>query len=409
MLDAFGKCRPRPDQQLAIETGLYPYFRPITERLENGEVVIGGHAVLMAGSNDYLDLSQDPRLKAAAADAIGRHGAGNSGSRLLNGSLRLHEDLEAELADFLGKEAALVVSTGYQANLALAALFTPDDVVYTDQLIHASLVDATRLGRARVVRYRHNDMAHLERLLEEDGTGQGRLILSEGMFSAEGDLCDVPGAVRLSRAHGARLILDSAHDAGLLGAGGTGAAEHFGQQGAVDLQTLTFSKCFGTLGGAIAGPGHVIDYLRHHGRPAVFSASLPAGCLAAARAALHIIRTEPERRLRVLAAAAKLRADLTALGLPTAPGITPAIALQVGDTLMCLRLCKELLAEGIYTNAMVPPAVPGGKALVRLSLTAAHTDANLARIVDACAAAGRRLGLIPARPGHTVAASVLTP
>ncbi|MEQ4725703.1 aminotransferase class I/II-fold pyridoxal phosphate-dependent enzyme [Nonomuraea sp. B19D2] len=408
MLDAFSKCRPRPDQQFIVESGTYPYYRPITERLENGEVVIGGRAVLMAGSNDYLALSNDPRLKSAAVDALGRHGVGNSGSRLLNGSLALHEELEAELADFLEMEAALVVSTGYQANLALGALFAHNDVVYVDRYIHASLVDATQLGQASVARYQHNDIGHLERLLETAGPDKGRLILSEGMFSTDGDLCDLPGIVRLARAHGARLILDGAHDVGLLGAGGRGAAEHFGQLAAVDVQTLTFSKCFGTLGGAVAGSRRVIDYLRHHARPAVFSASLPSGCVAAARAALHIIRTEPERRLRVMAAAERLRADLAALGFATAPGITPAIAIQVGDTLLCARLWKELLNEGVYTNAMVPPGVPRGKALIRLSVTAAHTDAHLARIVDACAAAGRRLGLIPAGQDGTAPPSALT-
>jgi 7-keto-8-aminopelargonate synthetase-like enzyme len=280
--------------------------------------------------------------------------------------------------------------------------------VYADRYIHASLTAATQLGQARVVRYRHNDIGHLEQLLKEAGRDEGGLILSEGMFSTDGDLSDLPGIVRLARSHGARLILDTAHDAGLLGAGGRGAAEHFGLQAAVDVQTLTFSKCFGTLGGAVAGPRHVIDYLRHHAQPAVFSASLPAACVAAARAALHIIRTEPERRLRVLAAAERLRADLAALGFATAPGITPAIAIQAGDTLLCARLWKELLNEGVYTNAMVPPATPGGKAVIRLSVTAEHTDAHLTRIADACAAAGRRLGLIATGQGDTEPSSVLT-
>ncbi|KAB8196781.1 aminotransferase class I/II-fold pyridoxal phosphate-dependent enzyme [Nonomuraea phyllanthi] len=409
MLDAFGKCRPRPDQLVAIGSETYPYYRPVTERLDDGEVVIGGRAVLMAGSNDYLALSDDPRLKAAATEALDRHGTGNSGSRLLNGSLPLHEELEAELAAFLGMEAAMVVSTGYQANLTLSALFAHQDVVYADRLVHASLMDAVRLGHARLVRYRHNDLAHLERLLKAADPRDGRLVLSEGMFSTDGDLCDVPGIARLARRHDARLILDCAHDAGLLGVGGRGAAEQLGRQAAVDVQTLTFSKCFGTLGGAVAGPRHVIDYLRHHARPAVFTASLPAGCAAAALAALRIIRTEPERRRRALAAGERLRAELAALGFGTAPGIAPAMAIPVGDTALCARMWKELLDEGVYTNAMVPPGVPEGKALIRLSVTAAHTDAQLTRIVDACTAAGRRLGLIAATQDGTAPLSLVTP
>lgn len=420
MTDAFSKCRPPRELEIILASGLYPYHRPIEERLDDGEVVVGGRRVLMAGSNDYLALSTDARLKAAGVDAVRRLGSGNSGSRILNGTLTLHRTLEGELADFLGHETAMVVSTGFQANLVLSPLFGRHDVLLADRHIHASLIEATRLGHAQLRRYRHNDTSHLGRLLEEVDPAAGRLILTEGMFSVTGDLCDLPGIAELARRHGARVILDSAHDVGLLGAGGRGAAEHHERQPAVDVQTLTFSKCFGTLGGAVAGPRQVIDYLRHSARAALFSASLPPSCTAAALAALDIIRTEPERRRRVLAAARRLRSGLAAIGFPLTHADTPTVPLQIGDALLCCRFWTELFDEGVMANAMLPPSVPSGKALIRLSVTAAHTDAHVDRILEAVAVVADRLKVInrwgaenrgpsDALAGPLAAASVTTP
>ncbi|MFP3966509.1 aminotransferase class I/II-fold pyridoxal phosphate-dependent enzyme [Actinomadura fulvescens] len=387
-MDVFDKCVRRRDIELASKD--LPFYRPIEKRLPGGEVLVDGRAVLMAGSNDYLALSGDPRLQAAAVEAIRGLGTGNSGSRALNGTLALHEKLEEELAGFLGHEAAMVVSTGYQANLALSPLFGPDDVLFADRHVHASLVEAVRLGQARFRRYRHNDAADLARMLATADPSAGRLILTEGMFSTTGDLCDLPAISDLARRHGARVVLDGAHDIGLLGTYGGGVAEDI----AVDVQTLTFSKCFGTIGGAVTGSRRVIDYLRYHARAALFSASLPAACTAAALAALDIIRGEPERRWRVLAAAERLRAGLAELGFAVVPGRTPTIPLHIGDTPLCLRAWAELLDEGIFTNAMIPPSVPEGRALIRLSVTADHGDAHLERVLDAVAAVGRRLNLI---------------
>ncbi|MEU6719126.1 aminotransferase class I/II-fold pyridoxal phosphate-dependent enzyme [Nonomuraea sp. NPDC046802] len=396
-MDAFSKCRLSPDIEALVASGHYPFYLPVEERLDDGEVVVDGRRVLMAGSNDYLALSNDPRVKAAGVDALCRLGAGNSGSRALNGTLELHRTLEAELAAFLGHEAAMVVSTGYQANLALSPLFGPRDLLLADRYIHASLIESARLGQAELRRYRHNDVAQLGRLLEGADPEAGRLILTEGMFSVTGDLADLPAITGLAALHGARVILDSAHDAGLLGAGGRGAAEHHGAR--VDVQTVTFSKCFGTIGGAVAGPRRVIDYLRHCARSALFSASLPAACTAAALAALGVVRAEPERRRRVLAAAESLRSGLAALGLPVTPGFAPTVPLVVGDPELCCRLWSELLREGVLANAMLPPSVPEGRALIRLSVTAAHTEAAVARLLDAVATAAERLGLVPAAVG----------
>ncbi|WP_169789035.1 aminotransferase class I/II-fold pyridoxal phosphate-dependent enzyme [Nonomuraea candida] len=391
----FDRCRLHDDFEPVAELGAYPYYRPVQERPATGEVVVDGRVLVSAGSNDYLGLSADPRLKEAACRAIRLLGTGTSGSRLVNGSLALHETLEGRLAAFLGQEAAMVTATGFLANLALSALVGPRDAVLADQLIHASLIDAVRLSRARMRRYRHNDLAHLERLLRECDPGAAGLILTEGMFSTTGTLCDLPGIAALARRYGARLALDGAHDIGLLGAGGRGAAEHHGLEGAADLHTLAFSKCFGTTGGAVAGPGQIIVYLRHHARAMIFSAALSPASTAAALAALDVIETEPERRRRALAAADRLRADLAGLGFETGASRTTIIPVHVGDTVMCCRLWRELFDEGVFATAMVPPSVPEGRALIRVSTTALHTEAQLDRIATAFAAAGRRLALIP--------------
>ncbi|MFI7134481.1 aminotransferase class I/II-fold pyridoxal phosphate-dependent enzyme [Nonomuraea sp. NPDC050153] len=392
MTDAFAKCRPPQEVPALLAEGIYPFYQPVHERLGDGEVIIDGRRVLMAGSNDYLALSDDPRLKAAGAEALRRLGTGNSGSRVLNGTLESHRRLEGELADFLGHEAAMVVSTGYQANLALSPLFGGGDVVLADRHVHASLIEALRLGQAGLQRYRHNDMAHLAELLAAADPAAGLLILTEGMFSVTGDLGDLPGVADLAIRHGARVILDSAHDVGLLGAGGRGAAELLGRQSAIDVQTLTFSKCFGTVGGAVTGPAQVIDFLRHRARAAMFSASLSPSCTAAALAALDVIRAEPERRLRVMAAARRLRSGLAALGFPLSAAQTPTVPLEVGDAVLCCRLWKDLFDQGVLANAMLPPSVPGGRSVLRLSVTAAHTDAQVDRILEAVAAAFGRLG-----------------
>ncbi|GAA2628551.1 pyridoxal phosphate-dependent aminotransferase family protein [Actinomadura fulvescens] len=382
----FAKCRDWRLMDEAVAMGVYPYYRPIEMPAGAGEVVVGGRRVVMAGSSDYLALSGDARVRAAAVAAIERLGVGTGGSRLTNGTLALHEELEGRLARFLGHEAAMVVTTGFQANLALSALFGPADEVLADGHVHASLIDAARQGRARLRRFRHNDLGHLARLLERGQADAGRLVLSEGLFSATGDVCDLPGIVKLAERHRVRLCLDIAHDVGVLGAGGRGAAERFGLQSAVDVYTVAFSKGLGGLGGAITGPEPVINYLRHHARAMLFSTSLPPASAAAALAGLGIIEAEPERRRRVLAHAARLSTELAALGLAgVGPGDTPIIAVPVGDAVRCMRLCSTLLDEGVFTLAMIPPSVPEGRSLIRLTVTAAHTDDHIDRILDAFA------------------------
>ncbi|MEV0232079.1 aminotransferase class I/II-fold pyridoxal phosphate-dependent enzyme [Nonomuraea sp. NPDC050786] len=393
MVDVFAKCRLPDAYQFVKDLGVYPYYRAVEERPGEGEVVIDGRVLVQAGSNDYLGLSGDERVKVAAVEATRRLGTGTGGSRLSNGSLALHEELEARLAAFLGREAVMVTSAGYLANLALAALIGPGDTVIGDRLVHACLIDAVRVGGARLRRYRHNDMDHLERLLDAGDPDAGRLIVTEGMFSTSGSVCALPGIARLARAYGARVVMDSAHDVGLLGANGRGAAEEHGLEGAVDLQTITFSKALGTLGGAVAGRAEIIAYLRHYARSMVFTAALPPACAAAALAALEIIAAEPERRHRLRATAGRLSGELAAMGYAVVASDRPVIAVPVGDDLLCFRLWRELFDEGVFTTAMISPGVPPGQALIRVSITATHTDAQVERIVSAFAAAGARLQL----------------
>lgn len=397
MPDIFDRCRDYRAYDTAVGAGIYPYYHPIAEWLSPTEVRVDGRRVLMAGSNDYLALAREPRVVAAAAEALSRFGPTNSGSRLLNGTLELHEQLEYRLARFLGRQAALVVTTGYQANLALAALLGRDTAVFADRENHASLTDAVTLGRAVQRRYRHRDLDHLDQLLSAE-PGTAKVVVTDGVFSAGGDLCDLAGIVGLARAHHARVVVDGGHDVGLLGRRGRGVPEHLAVEDGVDLVTVTLSKCFGSLGGVLAGPAEVIRYLRHHSRSLVFAASLPPANAAAALAALDIIEAEPFRRHRVFDLAESLHNGLRAVGFRTGGSQTPIVPVQIGDAELCLRFWTGLLAEGVFTNAMVPPGVPVGGALIRVVVTAAHTAEEVDRVVEAFAAVGRRLGVVPPTP-----------
>ncbi|MBN3931690.1 aminotransferase class I/II-fold pyridoxal phosphate-dependent enzyme [Streptomyces verrucosisporus] len=400
MADVFGKERSAL-HRLAAQSTSRPYYRPLSSR--GAEVGIDGRTVVMAGCNDYLGLSADPRVTEAAARALRRYGVSCSGSRVLNGTLALHEELEGRLAAFVGGEAALVTTTGFQANLALAALLDERDAVFADMSNHASLVDAVRLGGAAHHRYRHRDLGHLGRLLATSDPGRGRLIVTDGMFSMEGDLCPLPGLTQLARRHGARLVVDGAHDIGLLGAGGRGVTEHFGLTGEVDLVTGTLSKCFGSVGGMLIGPAPVVEHLRHSARSVLFSAAMPPPSAAAALASLDIIESEPGRRQRVFGHARRLLAGLRSLGWDTGDSTTPVVPVYVGDSRLCLRVWQELLDAGVFTNAVVAPAVARNRALIRVTPQAIHTDDHIARVLDAFARVRRDLGPLLPAPGRTEA------
>ena len=331
--DIFEKCRnfTRPgDLQSA---GLYMYFEVFGDRegCGPGEVRIGKRKVLMFGSNDYLALITHPKVKEAAVQAVKKYGSGCSGSRLLNGTLDLHVKLESDLAALMHKQAAITFGTGFQANYAtLSALTEKGDVMVCDHNLHASLVEGALRSPARTVRFRHNDMEHFERCLENCPPEEKILIVSEGVFSMEGDIADMKGITRLAKPYGARVYVDEAHGLGLLGATGAGAAEHLGVLDDVDIVMGTFSKSLASVGGFIAADRTVIDYLKHTARPFVFSASLPPGSVAAAAAALDIMRQEPERRRNVLRVAQMLRDELRSHGFSVLPGETAIVPVVVG-------------------------------------------------------------------------------
>ncbi len=392
--DIFEKCRnfTRPGDLQAA--GLYMYFEVFGDRegCGPGEVRMGKRKVLMFGSNDYLDLITHPKVRENALLALKRYGSGCSGSRLLNGTLDLHVKLEAELAQFVHKEAAIIFGTGFQANYAtLSALTEKGDIMICDHNLHASLVEGALRSPARTARFRHNDLEHFERCLENCPPDEKILVVSEGVFSMEGDIADLGGIVKLAKPYGARVYVDEAHGIGVLGATGAGAAEHLGVLDQVDIVMGTFSKSLASVGGFIAGERAVVDYLKHTARPFVFSASLPAASVAAAAAALRIVKSEPERRLRMLRIAGQLRAELRSRGFLVLDGETAIVPVVIQDELDLCRLCKALLADGIYINPVLRPAA--AQNLLRISCTAAHTEAHVERLVSTLEKVADRLGI----------------
>ncbi len=392
--DLFEKCRTftRPSELQAA--GLYMYFEVFGERdgCGPGEVRMGKRKVMMFGSNDYLGLINHPKIKEAAAQAIRKYGSGCSGSRLLNGTLDLHVKLEHELAALVHKEEAIIFGTGFQANYAaLSALTEKGDVMVCDHNLHASLVEGALRSPARTVRFRHNDMDHYERCLENCPPDEKILIVSEGVFSMEGDIAELRGITRLAKPYGARVYVDEAHGIGVLGATGAGAAEHLGVLDEVDIVMGTFSKSLASVGGFVAAEKAVIDYLKHNARPFVFSASLPAASVAAVGAALQIMKAEPERRLHLLRVAQLLRNELRSRGFNVLPGETAIVPVVIQDELDLCRLCKALLEEGIYINPVLRPAA--AQNLLRISCTAAHTEQHVERLIGTLVRVAASLGI----------------
>jgi len=406
--DLFERCRNygrmvggyfmRP--QDAKAAGLYTYFEVFGPRdgCPPGEIRLGDRTILMFGSNDYLDLISHPKVKEAAIEAVRRYGSGCSGSRLLNGTLDLHVRLEAELAAFVRKQAAMTFGTGFQTNYAaLSGLTEKGDVLVCDHNLHASLVEGALRSTARTVRFRHNDMDHLERCLKNCAPAERILIVSESVFSMEGDVADLRGTVRLARQYNARVFVDEAHGIGVFGPTGAGVAEEQGVLDEVDVVMGTFSKSLASVGGFIASSQEVIEYLKHTTRGFVFSAALPPASVAAVLAALRVMREEPERQQRLHRTAARLRSELRARGFWVFEGQTPIVPVVVPNELDLFRVCRGLLEEGIYVNPVLKPAA--SQNLVRISCTAAHTDAHVDRLVETLTALTRRLGIdLSARP-----------
>jgi 8-amino-7-oxononanoate synthase len=392
--DIFDKCRnfTRPGELQAA--GLYMYFEVFGERegCGPGEVRMGRRKVLMFGSNDYLSLITHPKVKEAAAQAVRKYGSGCSGSRLLNGTLDIHIQLEAELAAFVHKEAAMIFPTGFQANYAaLSALTEKGDAMICDHNLHASLVEGALRSAARTVRFRHNDLDHFERCLENCPPDERIFVISEGVFSMEGDIAELPGILRLAKPYGARVYVDEAHGIGVLGPTGAGAAEHLGVLDQVDIVMGTFSKSLAAVGGFVASERDVIEYLKHTARPFVFSASLPPASVAAAAAALDIVKKEPERRRHLLSIASMLREELSSRGFNVLPGETAIVPVVIQEELDLCRLCKALLAQGIYINPVLRPAA--AQNLLRISCTAAHTEKHVDILVRTLTRVANSLGI----------------
>ena len=392
-IDIFDKCFRFQKAKALMSEGIYPYFRVI-ESAQDPEIIMNGRKMIMIGSNNYLGLTNHPKVKEAAIAAIKKYGTGCAGSRFLNGTLDIHVELEEKLARFMRKDAALVFSTGFQVNLGvISALAGKDDLILIDKMDHASIIDGCRLSFAEIRKFRHGDLTDLERVLKENND-KGKLIIVDGVFSMEGDVANLPDIVSLSQHYGARLMVDDAHGIGVLGKTGRGTAEHFGLEDRVELIMGTYSKSLASIGGFISGDADVIHYIKHHARSLIFSASPPPASIASVGAALDIIENEPERRERLWIITRKMLEGFSQLGFETGPSETPIIPVIVGEDIKAFTMAMMLQEEGVFANVAVTPAVPSGKALIRTSYMATHTDEHLDLILSAFKKVGKALGII---------------
>ncbi len=366
----------------AQAAGYYPFFIPI-EASSGTEVMVRGEPKIMMGSNNYLGLTHHPKVLAAAEAALRRYGSGCTGSRFLSGTLDLHEELEERLAGFLGKEAALVFSTGYQTNLGtVATLIGRSDYIFMDKLNHASLVDSGRLAYGTVCRYPHSDMKMLERQLAQTRAGAGKLIVTDGVFSMEGDIAKLPDIVALAEAYGADVLVDDAHAIGVLGERGGGTAQHFGLEDKTTLIVATFSKSLAAIGGVVAGPEPVIHFLKHHARPLIFSASMPPASVATVLAALDVIDEEPELREALWNNTHRMQKGLKSLGYDIGDSETPVIPVHTGELYATGVQWRALFDAGVFTNPVIPPAVPHHSCRLRISMMATHTNEQIDFVLD---------------------------
>jgi 8-amino-7-oxononanoate synthase len=390
----FDKCYRYDVAQRVRQAGVYSFFR-VVESAQDPEVSIGGRRLIMLGSNNYLGLTNDPRVKEAAIQAIRRYGSGCAGSRFLNGTLDLHVLLEERLAEFTRQEAAVTFATGFQVNLgAISCLVGKGDSVYLDKQDHACIIDGARLSFGTVRRFRHNDPSDLRRQMQQDAGARGRFIVVDGVFSMEGDIAPLPEIVAAARDFGAGVMVDDAHGLGVLGPTGRGTSEHFGLEEEVDLIMGTFSKSLASVGGFVAGDATIIDYIKHTARTMIFSAAPPPASVAAALATLDIIEGEPERRANLWQNTLFFREGLKSLGLDTGNSETPVVPIVVGEDAVALEMVQRLHEAGVFVNCVISPATPPGRALIRTSLMATHTREQLARALDTIGRVGRQVGLV---------------
>ncbi|MCO5142352.1 MAG: pyridoxal phosphate-dependent aminotransferase family protein [Oligoflexia bacterium] len=393
-MDLFDKCQSFQDAKMLQQAGVYPFFRAL-EGAAGPRVVAEGRELVMAGSNNYLGLTQHPRVREAAIKALEKYGTGCTGSRFLNGNLDLHEQLEAELAKFLQREAVLVYATGFLANLgSISCLVGRKDIIFSDRDNHASIVEGQSAAIGETIKYKHNDMQELERLLREYEHVPGKLIVFDGVFSMTGRIVNLPEIVRLAKAYGARTYCDCAHALGVLGPNGRGTPHHFGLNEDVDLMMGTFSKSFASLGGFVTGNKDVIHYIKHKSRSFMFSASLPPASAATVLECVRVVQEEPDLVDRLWDNARYMMAGFEELGFDTMGTQTPIIPILIGDDLKAFMFTKRLYELGVFATPVVSPAVPKGYALIRTSYMSTHEKKDLQFVLDVFAQVGREFGII---------------
>jgi len=387
------KCSGWTEAREVQKLGLYPYFKPIS-KAEDTVVVIEGRERVMMGSNNYLSLTHHPKVLESARRALETFGSGCTGSRFLNGTLALHEELEGRLAEHFGKESVLVFSTGYQANLGLVqGLIGRNDVVLVDKLDHASIIDGAKLSYGETTRFNHGDMRHLELKLQKY-SDRSMMIIVDGVYSMEGDIADVPGLLDLAQRYGAVLAVDDAHSVGVLGPNGDGTAAHFGLVDEVDIVVGTFSKSLASIGGFVGATESVIHYLKHHSRPLIFTASLPPANTAGVLAALDVMINEPERREMLWRNTRRFQHGCRSLGFDIGPTETPIIPVLIGTLQNTFAFWRALFDAGVFTNPVVPPAVPPDQCRLRASLMATHTEEQIDFALEIFGDLGKKMGVI---------------
>jgi len=375
--------------------GLFPFFQPLGSQVGN-EVHVDGEPKLMVCSNDYLGLSQDRRVQQAGIPALEEFGTSCTGSRFLNGTLSLHEELERDLAEFLHQDSALTFSTGFLGSLSvLSALVGRREIMYFDRENHASLYDGARLSWGELRKFRHGDLDHLEFMLKRDADKQvGKMIVTDGVFSMSGELADLPGIIELARKYGARILVDDAHATGVMGPGGRGTAEHYGVEDEIDLIIGTFSKAFASVGGFLAGPVDVVDWVKYMARPFMFTAALPPSQVASTKKSLEILATEPEHRECLWKRTAMFREGLTGLGFNTMNSEGPITPVLIGEADDAIAFWKKIWDRGIFAVPTAPPAVPPDECLIRMAVNASHTREQIDHVLSTFADVGRELGTI---------------
>jgi len=392
-MDLYDKCTSFTEAKILEEQGFYPYFRIISSE-QDTEVIVNGKKTLMLGSNSYLGLTNHPKVVEAAKKALEKYGTGCAGSRFLNGTLDIHIELEERLADLVGMDSALAYSTGYQANLGvLSTIVGRGEYLITDKLDHASIIDGCRLSWGKMLRFNHNDMDDLERVLQSVEESP-KLIVVDGVFSMEGDIANLPQIVHLAEKYNSQVMVDDAHSIGVLGKNGSGTSNHFGLTDKTDIIMGTFSKSLASVGGFIAGNEVLMHYLKHFSRPLIFSASLPPASAATVIAAIDIMQSEPERIDRLWEITRYMQDGFKDLGYDIGVSCTPIIPLHVGELMTAFKMWRMLADDGVFINPVIPPATAPNDCLIRTSFMATHTDEQLDLALDKFKKVGKKLGVI---------------